>query len=122
MKRHRYVGTSRMFSINSNSEFSNSLDIDLSDENVDIKVRSLIEPERAVSVSGDRATARALRNLLLTMERETLRARRQAGEFAIPKPKARRKPRAIQVCMTCNGYGGNADDENNWKECPDCVQ
>jgi hypothetical protein len=120
MKKRRYLGTSHLFNVGSNQDFRNGLDIQFDDDSVSVEINSLIEPDRKVQVVGSAADARVYRQLLLKMERESLRARRQAGEFSFFKPKRRKARLPVPVCDSCGGRGGNEDDDGNWVECKTC--
>lgn len=120
MKKRRYLGTSHLFNVQSNSDFKNGLDIRIDEESVSVEISSLIEPDRRVQLAGTADEAKAYRRLLVAMERESLRARRQAGEFAFFKNRTRRKPAKPAVCELCGGYGGNTDEDGNWHDCPRC--
>lgn len=120
MKKRRYLGTSHLFNVQSNNDFKNGLDIQLDEESVSVEISSLIEPDRRVQLAGTAGEAKAYRRLLLTLERESMRARRQAGEFSFSKPRKRRKPTPRPVCEMCGGLKGNEDEEGNWLPCPAC--
>ena len=121
MKKRRYLGTSHLFNVQSKNDFKNGLDIQVDEESVSVEINSLVEPGRKVQVVGSAHDARAVRRIVLAMERESLRARRQAGEFAFFKKRSRRKTAPSAVCELCGGYGGNTDDEGNWLPCPSCT-
>lgn len=116
----RYLGTSHMFNVSQNNDFRNGFDIRVDGEGVEASISSLLEPGRKVMVSAQGKDSRIIRELLQTMEREGLRSRKLAGEFAIPKTKRRRRQSSPSVCSECGGYGGNADTEGNWQDCPQC--
>lgn len=120
MKQRRYLGTSHLFNVDSNHEFRNGFDIKVDSESVSVEMNSPVEPERKVQLIGCQEDARAYRRVLLKMERESLRARRQAGEFAFFKPKSTPKPTSRPLCDQCGGLGGNQDEEGNWIECEAC--
>lgn len=121
MKQRRYLGTSHLFNVDSNHEFRNGFEIKVDAESVSVEMNSPIEPERKVQLIGCQEDARAYRRLLLKMERESLRARRQAGEFAFFKPKKSKELKANTVCSQCGGRGGNEDADGNWVSCPSCT-
>lgn len=118
--RRRYIGTSHLFNVGRNHEFRNGLDIRLDDDQSSVEINSAIEPERRISVVTSPEEARFVRKWITTMEREDMRAKRQAGQFAFFKKKKRRKPHLAPVCQLCGGYGGNEDDDGNWVECRTC--
>lgn len=117
----RYIGTSHLFNIRADREFVNGLDIRISEHGVETAISTPIEPGRRRVVKVGPKEGRVIRELLVAMEQEVLRARRQAGEFAIPKPKGKRRTEPALVCDVCSGLGGNEDEDGNWVSCPDCT-
>jgi hypothetical protein len=118
--KRRYLGTSHLFNVKHNKDFKNGLDIQVDDEGVKAAISSLLEPNRKVVVSATGKDSRIIRELLLTMEREGMRTRKMAGEFAVPKKKRKRQTAPAPVCSECGGYGGNSDEDGNWKDCRLC--
>lgn len=116
----RYIGTSHLFNVSTNHEFVNGLDIRDDGDDVSVAINSAIEPERRRVFNRQGRAAAGIRDLIREMEQESLRARRQAGEFAIPKK--RREPPTEQpaVCPACGGRRGNEDEDGNWVECEAC--
>jgi hypothetical protein len=118
--KRRYLGTSHLFNVKHNNDFKNGLDIHVDDDGVQAAISSLLEPNRKVVVSASGKDSRIIRELLLTLEREGMRSRKMAGEFAVPKKKRSRQLQQPAVCSECGGYGGNSDEEGNWKDCRLC--
>lgn len=116
----RYVGTSHLFNMASNHEFVSGLDVRLRGDTVEAAISSAIEPNRKAVLSVEGLSGRGIRDLLSLMEREAYRARRQAGEFAIPKPKPKRSKPEPAICPGCGGRGGNEDEDGNWVTCEAC--
>lgn len=119
MTRRRYFGTTRFFNVRTRYEFTSGLDFHFNGDELEGSISSAIDPNRKVSVFATRTEARAFRRLIRKMEREDYRARRMAGEFAIPKPTPKKSEAA--PCSMCSGVRGNYDDEGNWLACPRCT-
>lgn len=116
----RYIGTSHLFNIRADREFVNGLDIRISEHGVETAISTPFEPGRRRVVKVGPKEGKVIRELLVAMEQEVLRARRQAGEFAIPKPKGKRRTALASACDVCGGRGGNEDADGNWIECQRC--
>lgn len=118
--KRRYVGTSHMFNVGRNHEFHNGFDIRINGDHVEAAISSGLEPHRKMIVSAHGPHGISVRDLLAMMEREDLRSRKLAGEFAFPKKRRKRNLAVEAKCIECGGYGGNEDGDGNWKECQLC--
>lgn len=114
------IGTSRMRNSASGEELWNTWRRQITETSLDLEIGSTLDPtvmQTIHTVSPDVIRHnRQVENIMRQVER---RAKRNRGDYAVPKPTTRSNNLGMTVCPDCEGSGELVIDDKN-QTCPRC--
>jgi hypothetical protein len=121
-KRQEWTGIHRMNDPATGEELANTVSIAIGEDEVAMEIGAALDPAiRARVLFRDPGAARRERHIEFVKRRVILNARKQRGDFAVPKPTGQElKRRSTMIpCPDCDGWG-ELERDGRLTLCPRC--